>query len=141
MPTEPDYGEAINLVTPDGRLRADMSGPMVTGVRALLMRVLARICSRTGSLFYSLSTGVRVPLYDLLNLTADNELQQIAGKYGAEAEREQGVLSAACIIVRDAIDPKRIRVSLTVNLTSRTAGLNLIVSPGQAALVLYSGVN
>ena len=137
---EPDYGEAISLVSSDRTLRADMSGPMVTGVRAVLMRVLARICTAVGSLFYALDVGCRVPLFDLLNSTSDDEFGQIAGEYGSEAEREQGVISAACIITRDTVDPRRVRVSLTVNLTSRTAGLNLIVSPGQAALVLYSGV-
>jgi hypothetical protein len=140
MATEPDYGEAINLVGPDRRLRADMSGPMVTGVRAVLMRVLARLCTTIGSLFYALDVGCRVSVIDLSNITSDDDFGQIAGEYGAEAEREQGVLSAACVITRDTTDPRKVRVSVTVNLTSRTAGLNLIVSPGQAALVLFSGV-
>lgn len=139
MALEPDYGEAINLVGPDRRMRADMSGPMVTGVRALLMRVLARLFTFVGSIFYALDVGCRVPVHHLENITDDDDFAQIAGEYGAEAEREQGVLSASCIIARDTTDQRRVRVSVTVNLTSRTAGLNLIVSPGQAALVLFSG--
>lgn len=140
MATEPDYGEAINLVGPDRRMHADMSGPMVTVFRAVLMRVLARLFTLAGSLFYALDVGCRVPVHHLENITDDTDFAQIAAEYGAEAEREQGVVAASAVVTRDSIDPRRVRVSVTCDLTTRTVGLNLIVTPGQAALVLFSGV-
>lgn len=139
MATEPDYGEAINLVGPDGRLRADMSGPMVTGIRALLMRVLARCFTREGSLFYAFDVGENAE--DLINTTEqDAEFSARSANFAAEAEREQGVLAARCTIRRDTVDPRRVRMSLELDINSRTVGLNLIVSPGEAARVLFSGV-
>jgi hypothetical protein len=137
--TEPDYGEAINLVATDGTLRADMSGPMVTRVRALLMRVLARLFTPPGALFYAFDVGENV--YDLINTTeSDDEFSSKASAYAAEAEREQGVLSARCLVRRDTVDRRKVRVSLTLDIAGRTVGLNLIVSPGEAARVLFSGV-
>lgn len=139
MATEPDYGEAINLVAPDGTLRADMSGPMVTGIKALLMRVIFRLFCPPGALFYAFDVGENI--YDLVNTTeGDERFSALASAYASEAEREQGVLAARCIIRRDATDPRKVRVSLTLDILGRTVGLNLIVSPGEAARVLFSGV-
>lgn len=136
---EPDYGDAINLVAPDGSLFADMSGPMVTGAKAVMMRVLARITTRSGSLFFATDVGENV--LDLENTTlGDESFASFAAALAGEAEREQGVLSAQCTIKRDTIDARRVRVSLPMTINGRTVGLNLIVGPGDAAKVLFSGV-
>lgn len=139
LAAEPDYGEAVNLVAPDGTYRANMSGPQVTGVRALLMRVLARVTTSRGFLFYALDTGENV--LELENSTESNAaLSAHAGAYATEAEREQGVLQAVCTIRRDAITPSKVRISLAMTVVGpRVVGLSLIASPGEAAKVLFSG--
>jgi hypothetical protein len=133
---EVDYGEAINLVRADGVLSADMSGPMVTGIRAVIMRVIARLTMRRGSLFYALSVGENV--LDLENATNnDNDFSSLASRVAAEAEREKlGVLSARCRITRPASDPSTVAVVLSLNISSRTVGVNLFIVPGQTTVTI-----
>lgn len=136
MATDVDYGEAINLVAPDGRLSADMTGPMVTGVRAVIMRVIARLTMRRGSLFYASSVGVNV--LDLENATNDDSgFSSLASRVAAEAEREKlGVLSARCRITRPASDPSTVAVVLGLNISGRTVGVNLFIVPGQTTVAI-----
>ncbi len=131
-----DYGEAINLVRADGTLSADMSGPMVTGIRAVIMRVIARLTMRRGSLFYALSVGENV--LDLENATNnDNDFSSLASRVAAEAEREKlGVLSARCRITRPASDPSTVAVVLGLNISGRTIGVNLFIVPGQTTVAI-----
>ncbi len=131
-----DYGEAINLVRADGTLSADMSGPMVTGIRAVIMRVIARLTMRRGSLFYALSVGENV--LDLENATSnDNDFSSLASRVAAEAEREKlGVLSARCRITRPASDPSTVAVVLGLNISGRTIGVNLFIVPGQTTVAI-----
>lgn len=131
--TGPDYGEAINLVSPDGELVADMSGPMVTGMRAVVMRVLARLTMSRGTLFYASSVGEN--LLDLENATNDDtNFSARASRIAAEAERELGVSFARCRITRSAAEPTRVVVSLQLGIRSRTIGLNLFIVPGQTTV-------
>ncbi len=131
-----DYGEAINLVRADGKLSADMSGPMVTGIRAVIMRVIARLTMRRGSLFYALSVGENV--LDLENATSnDNDFSSLASRVAAEAEREKlGVLSARCRITRPASDPSTVAVVVSLNISGRTVGVNLFIVPGQTTVAI-----
>lgn len=134
--SEIDYGEAINLVRADGVLSADMSGPMVTGIRAVVMRVIARLTMRRGSLFYALSVGENV--LDLENATNnDSDFSSLASRVSAEAEREKlGVLSARCRITRPASDPSTVAVVLSLNISNRTVGVNLFIVPGQTTVAI-----
>ena len=131
-----DYGEAINLVRADGTLSADISGPMVTGIRAVIMRVIARLTMRRGSLFYALSVGENV--LDLENATNnDNDFSSLASRVAAEDEREKlGVLSARCRITRPASDPSTVAVVLGLNISGRTIGVNLFIVPGQTTVAI-----
>jgi hypothetical protein len=132
----PDYGEAINLVSPDGSLVADMSGPMVTGMRAVVMRVIARLTMPRGALFYASSVGEN--LLDLENATNDDtNFSARASRVAAEAEREKpGVSFARCRITRSASDTQKIVVSLQLNISSRTVGVNLFIVPGQTTVAI-----
>lgn len=134
--SEIDYGEAINLVRADGVLSADMSGPMVTGVRAVVMRVIARLTMRRDSLFYALSVGENV--LDLENATNnDSDFSSLASRVAAEAEREKlGVLSARCRITRPASDPSTVAVVLSLSISNRTVGVNLFIVPGQTTVTI-----
>lgn len=134
--SEIDYGEAINLVRADGVLSADMSGPMVTGIRAVVMRVIARLTMRRGSLFYAMSVGENV--LDLENATNnDSDFSSLASRVAAEAEREKlGVLSARCRITRPASDPSVVAVVLSLSISSRTVGVNLFIVPGQTTVTI-----
>ena len=134
--SEIDYGEAINLVRADGVLSADMSGPMVTGIRAVVMRVIARLTMRRGSLFYALSVGENV--LDLENATNnDSDFSSLASRVSAEAEREKlGVLSARCRITRPASDPSTVAVVLSLSISNRTVGVNLFIVPGQTTVAI-----
>ena len=131
-----DYGEAVNLVRADGTLSADMSGPMVTGIRAVIMRVIARLTMRRGSLFYALSVGENV--LDLENATNnDNDFSSLASRVAAEAEREKlGVLSARCRITRPVSDPSAVAVGVGLNISGRTSGVNLFIVPGQTTVAI-----
>jgi hypothetical protein len=133
---EIDYGEAINLVAPDGRLSADMSGPMVTGIRAVVMRVIGRLTMRTGTLFYASSVGENV--LDLENSTEGDEgFSSRASRIAAEAEREKlGVVSARCRITRPASSPSTVAVVLALNISGRTVGVNLFIVPGQTTVAI-----
>lgn len=133
---EIDYGEAINLVRADGVLSADMSGPMVTGIRAVVMRVITRLTMRRGSLFYAMSVGENV--LDLENATNnDSDFSSLASRVSAEAEREKlGVLSARCRITRPASDPSTVAVVLSLNISNRTVGVNLFIVPGQTTVAI-----
>lgn len=134
--SEIDYGEAINLVRADGVLSADMSGPMVTGIRAVVMRVIARLTMRRGSLFYATSVGENI--LDLENATNnDSDFSSLASRVAAEAEREKlGVLSARCRITRPASDPSAVAVVLSLNISSRTVSVNLFIVPGQTTVTI-----
>lgn len=132
-----DYGEAINIVSADGRLRADMSGPMVTGSRAVVMRVLHRVTMSPGALFYAVNVGKN--LLDLVNAT-DIDLPSYEAEATAEALREQGVSAARCKITRSTADQRTVFVSMALDISGSSVGFNLIVSPGQAAKVLFVGV-
>lgn len=135
---EPDYGEAISIVSRDGRLVADMSGPMVKGVLALIMRVIHRLTMVPGSLFYASDTGENV--LDLENSTEGDEFfSGHAARYAGEAEREQGVLAARCDVRRSATDPRRVIVSVQIDIARQTTGFTLIVSPAEAARVIIAG--
>lgn len=133
---EVDYGEAINLVRADSTLSADMSGPMVTGIRAVVMRVIARLTMNRGALFYASSVGENI--LDLENATNnDNDFSSLASRVAAEAEREKlGVLSARCRITRPASDPSTVAVVLGLNISGRTVGVNLFIVPGQTTVTI-----
>lgn len=133
---EVDYGEAINLVRADGTLSADMSGPMVTGIRAVVMRVIARLTMNRGALFYASSVGENI--LNLGNATNnDNDFSSLASRVAAEAEREKlGVLSARCRITRPASDPSTVAVVLGLNISGRTVGVNLFIVPGQTTAAI-----
>ena len=133
---EVDYGEAINLVRADGTLSADMSGPMVTGIRAVVMRVIGRLTMSRGALFYASSVGENI--LDLENATNnDNDFSSLASRVAAEAEREKlGVLSARCRITRPASDPATVAVVLGLNISGRTVGVNLFIVPGQTTVTI-----
>jgi len=133
---EVDYGEAINLVRADGTLSADMSGPMVTGIRAAVMRVIARLTMNRGALFYASSVGENI--LDLENATNnDNDFSSLASRVAAEAEREKlGVLSARCRITRPASNPSTVAVVLGLNISGRTVGVNLFIVPGQTTVAI-----
>ena len=134
--TGPDYGEAINLVSPDGSLVADMSGPMVTSIRAVVMRVLARLTMSRGTLFYASSVGENV--LGLENATNDDtNFSARASRIAAEAEREKpGVSFARCRITRSASDAQKIIVALQLGISSRTVGVNLFIVPGQTTVAI-----
>ncbi len=134
--TGPDYGEAINLVSTDGELVADMSGPMVTGIRAVVMRVIARLTMSRGTLFYASSVGENV--LDLENATNDDtNFSARASRIAAEAEREKpGVSFARCRITRSASDAQKTIVSLQLGISSRTVGVNLFIVPGQTTVAI-----
>lgn len=134
-----DYGEAINLVRANGTLSADMSGPMVTGIRAVVMRVIGRLTMRAGALFYASSVGQNV--LDLENSTsADGTFSSLASRIAAEAERETlGVTSARCRITRPASDPLTVAVLLALSISGRTVGVNLFIVPGQTTTVTITG--
>lgn len=131
-----DYGEAINLVSPEGLLVADISGPMVTGMRAVVMRVIARLTMVRGTLFYASSVGENV--LDLENATNDDSnFSARASRIAAEAEREKpGVSFARCRITRAASEPTRVIVSLQLGISSRTVGVNLFIIPGQTTVAI-----
>lgn len=133
---EVDYGEAVNLVRADGTLSADMSGPMVTGIRAVAMRVIARLTMNRGALFYASSVGENV--LNLENATNnDSDFSSLASRVAAEAEREKlGVLSARCRITRPASDPSTVAVILGLNISGRTVGVNLFIVPGQTTVAI-----
>jgi len=133
---EVDYGEAINLVRADGTLSADMSGPMVTGIRAVVMRVIARLTMNRGALFYASSVGENI--LNLENATNnDNDFSSLASRVAAEAEREKlGVLSARCRITRPASNPSTVAVVLGLNISGRTVGVNLFIVPGQTTVAI-----
>jgi hypothetical protein len=126
-----DYGEAINLVAPDGRLSADISGPMVTGIRAVVMRVIGRLTMRKGTLFFARSVGENV--LELENSTeGDENFSARASRIAAEAEREKpGVVSARCRITRSISNPDTVLCALSLSISSRTVGVNLFIVPGQ----------
>lgn len=131
--TGPDYGEAINLVSPDGELVADMSGPMVTGMRAVVMRVIGRLTMARETLFYALSVGENV--LDMENATNDDtNFSARASRIAAESERELGVSFARCRITRSAADTHKIIVALQLGISSRTVGVNLFIVPGQTTV-------
>jgi hypothetical protein len=131
----PDYGEAINLIAPDGTLVADMAGPMVTGMRAVVMRVLGRLTMRRGVLFYASSVGENI--LDLENATNDDtNFSAQASRIASEAERELGVSFARCRITRSAVVPTRVVVSLQLGISSRTIGVNLFIVPGQTTVAI-----
>lgn len=126
----PDYGEAINLIAPNGTISADIMGPMVTGMRAVVMRVLGRLTMARGVLFYASSVGENI--LDLENATNDDtNFSAQASRVASEAERELGVSFARCRIARSASDPHKVVVSLQLGIRSRTVGLNLFIVPGQ----------
>jgi hypothetical protein len=133
---EVDYGEAVNLVRADGTLSADMSGPMATGIRAVVMRVIARLTMNRGALFYASSVGENI--LNLENATNnDNDFSSLASRVAAEAEREKlGVLSARCRITRPASDPSTVAVVLGLNISGRTVGVNLFIVPGQTTVAI-----
>jgi hypothetical protein len=133
--TGPDYGEAINLVSPDGELVVDMSGPMVTGIRAVAMRVIGRLTMARETLFYALSVGENV--LELENATNDDtNFAARASRIAAEAERELGVSFARCRITRSAVESTRVVVSLQLGISSRTVGLNIFIVPGQTTVAI-----
>lgn len=136
MATEPDYGEAINLVASDGTLRADMTGPMVTGILALVMRVLARLTMRRGTLFYAVSVGENI--LDLENSTSNgSDFGALASRVTSEAEREKpGVSFARCRITRSTTNQSMVLVALQLGISSRTVGVNLFIVPGQTTVAI-----
>lgn len=136
MAADIDYGEAINLVTPDGRLSADISGPMVTGIRAVVMRVLGRLTMRKDTLFFARSVGENV--LELENSTeGDEKFSARASRIAAEAEREKpGVVSARCRIARSVSNPDQVVVALSLSISSRTVGVNLFIVPGQTTVAI-----
>lgn len=127
--TDHDYGEAINLIASDGTIAADMTGAMVTGMRAVVMRVLGRLIMARGTLFYASSVGENV--LDLENATDDTNFSARASRIAAEAERELGVASARCRITRSTVEPQKVTVALQLAIGSSTVGLNLFIVPGQ----------
>lgn len=133
---EIDYGEAVNLVAPDGTLRADMTGPMVTGILAVVMRVIARLTMRRGTLFYAVSVGENI--LDLENSTSNgSDFGALASRVASEAEREKpGVSFARCRITRSTTNQSMVLVALQLGISGRTVGVNLFIVPGQTTVAI-----